>query len=162
MIRKLMDTARPYIPYTPFAAVAIVMVAIAVVALIRLAAPPQPPLHYTQSEYAAPKGVYLPGETLTISVAISVNHAGIIDVRRGWRMLPSHGWARLCDGTQAAIITVAPPPFSSAAIGQNVGNVVSVKIPNLPPGAYEFISSSRDGAGGEGTFSTRFTIEAPC
>lgn len=162
MIRKLMQATRPYIPYTPFAAVAIVMVAIAVVALIRLAAPPEPPIHYTQAAYLPERALYAPGESLVYTPTLIIKTPGRVTVLRSYWNLGTDRNATLCSGQSAPVIEISRNLPAGSIGNVRDGNAVRLPVPDLPNGDYLLLSSAVGAGGGQSVYEVRFRVVGSC
>jgi hypothetical protein len=133
-----------------------------VVLLVRIARPAAQPLEYTQTEYDPERPIYAPGETLVYTASLTIKRAGAIDLVRGWRIRPSDGRARLCNGDNAPVILDTPAPFSPGAVGNEVEGRVSVVVPDLPPGDYWLVSSVVKKDGGESLTRVGLSVVRPC
>lgn len=143
--------------------VAVAAVLIVTIFLYLLVRPPEPPIHYTQSEYYPDKDVYAPGETMVYSPSLVIRQEGIIEfVRTFWDVTHDRS-ALLCDSTDAPqdrFLRDFPPGTIGNARG---GRVVMVLIPKLPPGDYIYRSTAvRWVTPGQSNYSVQFRIETPC
>lgn len=153
---------RGALPYLPFVTVAMVMIAVLVIVIARIANPAAPPLRYTQDVYQPERAVYAPGETMVYTATLTVERAGAIHIVRGWRTLPGHARARLCDGSNAPVLQDTPPPFPPEAVDSEVEGRIVVTVPNLPPGRYVLVTSATKDDGGETVTQAPMEVRAPC
>ena len=143
----------------PYAALLIGVLAFALYALTMR---PTPSLSYSATDYFPARSVYAPGEVLAYTATLDVALPGSIDIRRGFRTMPDHRWAVLCDGTQSRTMTIAPPPYPEASVGSAFTLPITITLPLLPPGVYELTSSASNGRGGESTYRVPFRVARPC
>src|SRR5690349_6716277 len=92
-----LGSARPYIVYM---VELIFIVPIAIYAVVLYigtwyAQPPAPPLAYTAKEYKPDRLVYLPGDTMVFTPALSVKVVDTVQIVRGIRNAETHGSTRL-------------------------------------------------------------------
>lgn len=162
MIRTIMARTKPYAPYAPFLAIAVVGVAVLVYALILVTSPPEPPIHYTQAEYAPARAVYAPGESMVYSPTLIIKAAGRVDVFRSFWDRDRDQNAALCSGGAAPTIAISRN-FPMSVIG-NVrgGSRVQLLIPNLPPGRYWLLSSASGPGGGQSVYRVPFDVTQKC
>ena len=128
---------------------------------------PQAPLKYTQKEYQAERAVYAPGETLVYTATLTVKRVGALTLTRGYRISApgtkaDFGRARLCNGTNAPVISEMVPPFPEGSLGVNVEGKVSVPVYDMPPGSYWLVSSVGKADSGESLTQVALTITKPC
>lgn len=132
------------------------------VMIVRLAQPPAPSLIYSAETYSPGKPIYYAGETMQVTTTLTVQHAGIVDARRGWRTFPGDDRAKLCNGKNADIIENAPPPFPPSSVGKRITLMIPVLVPDLPTGDYKLVSTSYNKQGGETTFTVRVRVVGSC
>lgn len=122
----------------------------------------EPPIHYTDQEYAADKAVYMPGETLIYTPTLVIKREGRTFFLRTFWDDTRDGAARLCDGSDAP-----QDEFSRNLPRGIIGNArggrqVTIVVPKLPPGSYRLLSSALKVGGGESHYEVPFRVERAC
>lgn len=137
---------------------------LAVVFIVRVTAPPaipEPPLAYTQSEYAAERLVYLPGEQLVYTPTLRVARPGKVTVLRDFWNRDTNASAYLCNGEIAPSIgSTRNLPASTKDTDR--GSAVRVRVPDLQPGRYWIQVTATKDDGAESAYQVDFVVARPC
>lgn len=161
-----LGAARPYIVYMVELLIIIPIVIYATVFYIGTlyTQPPAPPLAYTAKEYTPERLVYLPGDTMVFTPALSVKVVDTVQIVRGIRNAETHRQALLCDGTLSDVSSRIPAPYGFADLNAALEGPFPFPIPNLPPGRYELNNDvfSLHPSGGSAQYSVFFLVARPC
>lgn len=123
---------------------------------------PAAPLEYTQHEYAAARTELAPGETLVYSPTLTIRAAGRIDILRSFWNADKGSDAVLCSGQPAPIIQISRNRPRGVLNNFRGGAVVSIPVPNLPPGHYLLLSSASGPGRGQSDYQVAFRVTKPC
>jgi hypothetical protein len=119
------------------------------------------PVAYSAASYTAEREVVNPGETLYYTPTLTIRQGGYVRFVRSFWDIGRNQVALDCEGNTTASIVVdrSIPPIVAGVVR---GNIVRLKIPMMPPGDYELVSTAIGPNGGQAYYTVRFRVDTPC